>query len=48
MFWISWLLGAIIVVDGIGSIILYRKQTLPEHLVRVIRIVVGLIVICLA
>jgi len=41
-------LGVSIIVDGAGSIIVYRRQTLVEHLVRVYRIAVGVSVLTIA
>jgi len=35
------ILGAWIIFDGIVSIILYRDQTLEEHLIRIARACVG-------
>lgn len=40
-------LGVWLIIEGIGSIIKYRKQTLLEHLVRVIRAAVGATLIIL-
>jgi hypothetical protein len=34
-------LGCWIVIDGAGSIVVYSKQRWYEHLIRVVRIVVG-------
>jgi hypothetical protein len=38
-------LGFWLVVDGVLSIVKYRKQTFPEQLIRVIRAVVGVIMV---
>jgi len=40
-------LGIWLVIDGVGSIIFYHKQTLKEHLIRVIRAGVGVTLIAL-
>jgi hypothetical protein len=40
-------LGAWLVLDGLYSIFEYRKQTLQEHLIRVIRAGVGITLITL-
>jgi hypothetical protein len=34
-------LGCWIIIDGAGSIIIYSKQRWYEHLVRIVRIVIG-------
>lgn len=34
-----------IILDGIGSILLYKKQSIPEHSIRVFRIVIGIIML---
>jgi hypothetical protein len=38
-------LGFWLVIDGVLSIIKYPKQSLPEQLIRVIRAIVGVIII---
>jgi hypothetical protein len=38
------LVGAWIAFDGAVSIIIYRQQTLKEHVIRVVRILAGLAV----
>jgi hypothetical protein len=38
-------LGFWLIVDGLLSIVKYRKQTFPEELIRVIRAVVGVIIV---
>ena len=38
-------LGLWLVVDGVLSIVKYPKQSFPEHLIRVIRATVGVIII---
>jgi hypothetical protein len=38
-------LGLWLVIDGVFSIVKYRKQTFPEQLIRVIRATVGVIII---
>ena len=38
-------LGLWLVVDGVFSIVKYPKQTFPEQLIRVIRAVVGVIMV---
>ena len=38
-------LGIWLVIDGILSIVKYPKQSYPEHLIRVIRATVGVIII---
>ncbi|MGA2310585.1 MAG: hypothetical protein ABSG57_13705 [Candidatus Bathyarchaeia archaeon] len=40
-------LGIWLVIDGLYSIFEYRKQTLQEHLIRVIRAGVGVTLIAL-
>jgi len=35
------LIGAWLVIDGIGSIILYEKQSMIEHLLRIVRALSG-------
>jgi len=40
-------LGAWLVIDGFFSIILYRKQTIQEHLIRIIRAGIGVTLIIL-
>jgi hypothetical protein len=37
--------GLWLIIDGVGSIIKYHYQTIPEHLVRVIRATVGVAII---
>jgi len=39
------IIGGWIVFDGVGSIIIYWKQTAKEHLIRVVRIVAGIILV---
>jgi hypothetical protein len=38
-------LGFWLIVDGVLSIVRYPKQTFPEQLIRVIRAIVGAIII---
>jgi hypothetical protein len=38
-------IGLWIVIDGAGSIVVYRQQKWYEHLIRVIRIGAGLVLI---
>lgn len=38
-------LGCYLNVDGIVSIVVYRKQTIPEHLVRIARCGAGIAII---
>lgn len=38
-------LGFWLIVDGVLSIVKYRKQTFPEQLIRVIRAIVGAIIV---
>ena len=38
-------LGIWLVIDGALSIVKYSKQSYPEHLIRVIRATVGVIII---
>jgi hypothetical protein len=38
-------LGFWLILDGVFSIVKYPKQTFPEHLVRVIRAIIGVIII---
>ena len=38
-------LGLWLVIDGVLSIVKYPKQSYPEHLIRVIRATVGVIIV---
>ena len=38
-------LGLWLIIDGVLSIAKYPKQSLPEHLIRIIRATVGVIII---
>jgi hypothetical protein len=38
-------LGIWLVIDGILSIVKYPKQSYPEHMIRVIRATVGVVII---
>jgi small neutral amino acid transporter SnatA (MarC family) len=38
-------LGLWLIVDGVLSIVKYSEQTLPEQLIRVIRAIVGVIIV---
>jgi Short repeat of unknown function (DUF308) len=38
-------LGLWLIIDGVLSVVKYPKQSLPEHLIRVIRATVGAIII---
>jgi uncharacterized membrane protein HdeD (DUF308 family) len=38
-------LGLWLIIDGVLSIIKYSKQSFPEQLIRVIRTIVGIIII---
>jgi hypothetical protein len=38
-------LGLWLIIDGVLSIVKYPKQSFPEHLIRVIRATVGVIII---
>lgn len=38
-------LGFWLVIDGVLSIVKYHKQTFPEQLIRVIRAMVGVVII---
>lgn len=38
-------LGLWLVIDGVLSIVKYPKQTFPEQLIRVIRAIVGIIIV---
>jgi hypothetical protein len=38
-------LGLWLILDGVLSIVKYPKQTFPEQLIRVIRAIVGIIII---
>jgi hypothetical protein len=38
-------LGLWLVIDGVLSIVKYPKQSYPEHLIRVIRAAVGVVII---
>ena len=38
-------LGLWLIIDGVLSIVKYPKQTFPEQLIRVIRAIVGVIVV---
>jgi succinate dehydrogenase/fumarate reductase cytochrome b subunit len=40
--------GIWLTIDGFGSIIKYRKQSMKEHAVRLVRAVVGLILLFLS
>lgn len=42
------ILGGWIVFDGIFSILIYSGQTLPEHLVRIVRALIGLTIVAYA
>jgi len=41
-------LGIWLIIDGIGSIIKYESQSYIEHLVRVIRTIIGILLIIIA
>lgn len=41
-------LGVWLVVDGVFSIIKYPRQTLPEQTIRVIRAIVGIVIILIS
>jgi undecaprenyl pyrophosphate phosphatase UppP len=42
------IIGAYIILDGFGSILIYQQQPLfPDHFVRIIRMIVGGIIICI-
>jgi hypothetical protein len=50
MWWIPIFLvgaGLYLIIDGIGSIVIYRNQTSKEHIPRVLRAGVGLALIAL-
>jgi len=38
-------LGIWLILDGVLSIVKYPKQTFPEQLIRVIRAIVGIVII---
>ncbi len=38
-------LGLWLVIDGVLSIVKYPKQTFPEQLIRMIRAIVGIIIV---
>ena len=38
-------LGLWLIVDGVFSIVKYPRQTFPEHLIRIIRAIVGVAII---
>ncbi len=38
-------LGIWLILDGILSIVKYSKQTFPEHLIRIIRAAVGVLIV---
>jgi hypothetical protein len=41
-----YILGIYIIIDGLGSIIVYHNQPwFPDHMMRIIRMIVGAIVI---
>jgi hypothetical protein len=39
--------GVWLVIDGLFSIFIYRKQTVQEHLIRIIRAGIGVVLIIL-
>ncbi|HEX9261386.1 MAG TPA: hypothetical protein VF893_02550 [Candidatus Bathyarchaeia archaeon] len=41
-------LGIWLIIDGVLSIAKYHKQTFPEHLIRIIRATVGIVIIFIA
>ena len=41
-------LGVWLIIDGVLSIVKYSRQTFPEHLIRIIRAIVGLVIIFIA
>jgi len=41
-------LGIWLIVDGVLSIVIYRKQTFPEHLIRVVRAAVGVAIVSIS
>ena len=41
-------LGIWLIIDGIGSIVKYPKQTFPEQFIRIIRATVGVVIILIA
>jgi hypothetical protein len=41
-----YILGTYLIIDGLGSIIVYQKQPwFPDHMIRIIRMIVGVGVI---
>jgi len=42
MNWVVLALGSWVIIDGIGSMIVYRYQMLHEHAVRIIRTLCGI------
>lgn len=40
------LLGCWLIIDGIGSIIIYKKQSLIEHIPRLVRAGCGIVITC--
>ena len=41
-------LGVWLIIDGILSIVKYRKQTFPEHSIRIFRATVGIVIVLIA
>ena len=41
-------LGVWLIIDGVLSIVKYRKQTFPEHSIRIIRAAVGIVIALIA
>ena len=41
-------LGVWPIIDGALSIVKYRRQTFPEHSIRIIRATVGIVIILIA
>ena len=41
-------LGAWLIIDGVLSIVKYHRQTFPEQFIRVIRVIVGVVIILIA
>ena len=38
-------LGVWLIIDGVFSIVKYPKQTFPEQLIRVIRAIIGIMIV---
>jgi hypothetical protein len=44
-----YILGIYVIIDGLGSIVVYQRQPwFPDHMIRIIRMIVGAGVICIS